>query len=622
MKFNSTAFPTITKIISIFLLFLMFALHYLSIPLWDSDFWWHIASGRYIVTSLSLPEQDPFCFTSSLEENKNPFPEWENFILKQYWLSQIIFYFIYDSFGTAGIIILRTLLLLLTLVIIFWRLQRWSVNIPLSFIFLFVVFATSLMFTGERPVLFTIFFCVLTFFLIEDFRDRKSKCIFLLVPLMLLWSNMHGGFIIGVMVISLFMLGEGINILLKKSVFKKPEIFTLYSALVLATGVSLINPTGWDAFYITVNIPFKFKTIHENIQEYYSLYHYFISKVYPLPYPYVFLALMFPIIVLLRNRNIELSHIMLLSFLLVPSLLARRFIIYYVVTAAMILGKEIDIILNNLFRKKLPQASTKKIMIMLTLTVSLSVILYSFRYIYDYDKPTFDVAKTSYVPVDAVTFLEKNKISGNMFNDYGYGGYLSWRLYPTHKTFIDTRSLNISVKMEYGWIIDTLEPGDINAENSSVSQKPLWELLLNHYNVTHVILSVVGHFSQINPIILALTESKNWTPVYTDQMSAIFIKNIPQNSDLIKEKQIPEEEIYNTIIFQSAKNALQNEVNPRSLVSLGDIFHKMKRFKDALAAYRYALDRMPGNTVILNKISQIENALKQQKANNTEESSQ
>jgi len=43
---------------------------------------------------------------------------------------------------------------------------------------------------------------------------------FSVVPLMLLWSNMHGGFIIGVMVISLFMLGEGINILLKKSVFK------------------------------------------------------------------------------------------------------------------------------------------------------------------------------------------------------------------------------------------------------------------------------------------------------------------------------------------------------------------------------------------------------------------
>jgi|WetSurSiteA1Bulk_404760.scaffolds.fasta_scaffold00409_4 hypothetical protein len=620
MKLNNPAFLNIAKIISIFFLFLIFALHYLSIPLWDSDFWWHIANGRYIVTSGSLPEQDPFCFTSSLKENKNPFPEWENFILKQYWLSQIIFYFIYDSFGTAGIIILRTLLLLLTLVIIFWRLQRWSVNLPLSFIFLSIVFITSLMFTGERPVLFTIIFCVLTFLLIEDFRDRKSKCIFLLIPLMLLWSNMHGGFIIGVMVISLFMLGEGINILLKKSVFTKQEIFTFYSALVLAIGVSLINPTGWDAFYITVNIPFKFKPIHENIQEYYSLYYTFMFKVHSLPYSYVFLALMFPIIVLLRRRNIELSHIMLLGFLLVPSLLARRFIIFYVVTAAMILGKEINIILNDLFRKKLSPVSIRKIMIMLTLTASLSAILYSVRYIYDYDKPTFDVAKTSYTPVDAVTFIENNKIWGNMFNDHGYGGYLSWRLYPTHKTFVDTRSLNILVKMEYAWIINTLEYDDINAENSSVSQKPLWELLFNHYNVTYVFLPVVNQFSQINPIILALTESKNWTPVYTDQMSAIFMKNIPQNSDLIKEKRIPKEEIYNTIIFQSAKNALQNEVNPRSLVSLGDIFYRMKRLKDALAAYRYALDRMPGNTVILDKITQIENDLKQQKANNKEES--
>jgi len=127
---------------------------------------------------------------------------------------------------------------------------------------------------------------------------------------------------------------------------------------------------------------------------------------------------------------------MLLSFLLVPTSVSPPIHNLLCSNGRNDPGKEIDIILNNLFRKKLPQASTKKIMIMLTLTVSLSVILYSFRYIYDYDKPTFDVAKTSYVPVDAVTFLEKNKISGNMFNDYGYGGYLSWRLYPTIKPLL------------------------------------------------------------------------------------------------------------------------------------------------------------------------------------------
>ena len=195
--YDNPAILNTIKIFSIIILFAAFILSYLSFSLWDYDFWWHIATGGYIVSTGSLPDKDPFSYTSSLEENRNPFPEWENFILKQYWFSQIIFYLIYDNTGPAGIIILRALLLTMTLIMVLWRLQRWHVSFPVSFIFIFILFLATLKTVGERPVLITILFTAVVLFLLEDFKDSRTRRIFLLAPLMLLWSNMHGGLLLG-----------------------------------------------------------------------------------------------------------------------------------------------------------------------------------------------------------------------------------------------------------------------------------------------------------------------------------------------------------------------------------------------------------------------------------------
>src|SRR4030042_5359560 len=103
---------------------------------------------------------------------------------------------------------------------------------------------------GERPVLFSILFTSVILFLLEDFRDRKNKTLFFIVPVMLLWSNMHGGFLLGVIIISVFILGEVIKVFLRKSNFTKREMKIFYSATGLAIIASFMNPSGWDSFFL------------------------------------------------------------------------------------------------------------------------------------------------------------------------------------------------------------------------------------------------------------------------------------------------------------------------------------------------------------------------------------
>lgn len=610
MNFTNPSFLKAVKLAAVIILFSSFAISYLSVPLWDSDFWWHISNGRYIVASGSLPQKDPFCFTSALEENKNPFPEWENFILKQYWLSQIIFYFIYDYSGIAGIIIARSLLLILLLILVFWRLQRWSVSFPVAFLFTFAVFIASLKATGERPVLFTILFTALIYFLLEDFREKKKKRILLLVPLMLLWCNLHGGFIIGIAVIIAFMFGEGINFFLKKSAYSRKDILLFSSTAILAIGASFINPTGWDAVFISINIPFKYKIIHENIQEYFSPFVFYKSKYHSLPYEYILMVSIFPLIFFLRSKKIDFSHLIVLFIFLISSISARRFMIYYVIIGAMILGKELDIVTNSFLKKRLSTVGYQKIMAALTCLAFLSSVAFFSGNTYSHEGFQFEVASNYSVPVGAVDFIEKNNLSGNMLNDYGYGGYISWRLYPHKKTFIDTRALNIPVRMEYGWIVNASGITDINKSASGMSNDLLWERLFSHYDINYVVLSVVNPISQIYPLIFELTESRDWVPVYSDQLSVIFVRNISCNNDIIKNSRIPTEEVYTTIIYQGAHRALNNKTNPRSLISLGDVFYRMQRLEDALKAYRYALSRMPDDQGVQKKIAQLESEIK------------
>ena len=69
-----SSFKTVEyALISLF--FVVCFLTFLKVDLWDYDFWWHIATGRYIVETGSLPDKDPFSYTSTLEENKISSPK-------------------------------------------------------------------------------------------------------------------------------------------------------------------------------------------------------------------------------------------------------------------------------------------------------------------------------------------------------------------------------------------------------------------------------------------------------------------------------------------------------------------------------------------------------------------
>jgi len=578
--------------------------------LFDWDFWWHISTGRYIVETHSIPASDPFSFTSEMPENKNLFPERENFILKQYWLAQVLFYLIYDLSGPKGMILLRTLVLSGMLLLVLYRLRKWDVSFYVSFVSVFLLFAVASRHIGERPVLFTILFTPLTFIILEGFKSRQKKLIFFLPPLMLLWANFHGGFIIGIFIILVFMAGEGLKIFFKQVKYTRNEMILFYTATISALFLSYINPTGWDAFSIAFSPEYKF--MEEGVQEYASLFYIYKERLFPVNYGSVAFLCLFPIILIARNKKMDITHILLLSGFFIMALRTGRFDIYYAAMASMILGRETDLLLKDLFKKRLPERIRTKMISALCIFTFLSATLFVVGST-KIEALNFGLATEFSVPKAAVDFIEENKIEGRILNDAGLGGYLTWRLYPWKKTFIDTRWLNYTPKVELYWVLNSRD--SIKNNKIAEGKMPLWERLLEHYDINIIFITPFDVYGQVISAVLTLTEGEKWVPVYGNSVNFIFVKNIPQNHDIITKHKKTKEYIYNLIILKACIFSQISNENPKYLLSIAQTFHKMGRLKESITAYEYALARSPHKEEIRKEIKKLEDELREKTRN-------
>ena len=131
----------------------------------------------------------------------------------------------------------------------------------------------------------------------------------------------------------------------------------------------------------------------------------------------------------------------------------------------------------------------------------------------------FGLGRVNY-PEEAMNFLEKSGLEGNMFNDYSSGCFLIERLYPLKKVFLDGRNTI------YGAKFITENYGDC------LKNPALFEDLVKKYDINYVFLYY--GFSSMVALIPHLNYSQNWQLVYLDDKVCIFARNIERNASLIK----------------------------------------------------------------------------------------
>ena len=208
----------------------------------DADVGWHIRTGEYILDHHAVPHVDLYSFSKP----NAPWYAWE-------WLTDVLDGSLHRIAGLKGIVLLAAVLIGLFALTLVRRMVARDAHLFVALIVaLLGVGACSIHFLA-RPHLMTLLLLSISVWAIEEDRKRRtsenSRRIWWLVPLAVVWTNLHGGFLSLIAVLGLATVGSAIEALFGNEFDSSRTIrdAVRYGKLTLAcAAASLVNPYGWN----------------------------------------------------------------------------------------------------------------------------------------------------------------------------------------------------------------------------------------------------------------------------------------------------------------------------------------------------------------------------------------
>jgi len=499
-----------------------------SMEIKDLDLWLHLRMGYWICHHGFVPSYDVLSCTIAGKP-------WVN----HEWLFQVLVYQIQHGFGFNGLISMQSLVVAVTFLVLLFLVYNRDRQSLVVYTLLMVLMVYQTRFT-IRPDIFSLLFFVLYIYILS-IHINKRWAIWALVVLQILWSNMHGFFFFGPLLIALGILSE----LIKRRLPLPYEWNTVgrlsdkeYGALKKMLPVLLlaccVNPLTFQGAWYPVSVFFSLGGDNKI----------FFNHIYELQKPitagniftdaysfYKTLIVVSALSFVFNRRKIDISSLLVWAIFLGFSLAAIRNLIYFATAAYMvIIVNAISISWENIVPLRF---SSSKFKHMTGIAFKLGVMLWMLNYglqlsgdgYFDFDtynrkSEFFGVSKRSY-PYKAVDFLLREHIKGNFFNDFNSGAYLVGRTNPGIKVFIDGRT------EEYG--------ADFFETYQKIWQKGnphVFAYFEKKDNITGALLN--NAHQQIPEDVLKMFHSfKNWSIVYLDDDAVIFLKQTPANKPFI-----------------------------------------------------------------------------------------
>lgn len=406
------------KVNKINVLLFMFGVFVLFSAPTDPDFGWHLKYGEYLFTHGRLLRENLFSYTFA---NYN----WAN----SYWLSEGIFYFFTFVFGDVyGPVVLSLTLSAIGSSALLYILSKQQIqDSTKTVVFALLILVLSIFEVSVRPIFFSsIFFLILIHILLH-----KESYIKFLPLLFLIWANMHADFVLGLFVFGIFVFFKLVDFKTKKLKYDSSLIFLALSIL-----VTLVNPYF---FHLQLTLlkeaqPLQFSHVNE-----------WKGLKFHDPLLYAAYSALMVVVLLFSGRycrkKYNLWYLLVLLFFTLLSFFAVYFLrVVYVLGIFLIctcfddlwfpiLKKMNYFTIQQLLRIQL----AIKIVAVMIVFVSVALFLWKLH-----KAANIALWSGERFPYDAVSYIRENNLSGNMFNEYNWGGYLIWQL-PEKRTFIDGR---------------------------------------------------------------------------------------------------------------------------------------------------------------------------------------
>jgi hypothetical protein len=460
----------------------------------DTDMYWHLRTGQYILQTRTIPATDPFSSTMLGQP-------W----IDVYWVAQVMLYLTYVIGGTAALAFLVAALVLLAFVFV-WKQMAGGVFLR-AFVLILAATTASVVWT-PRPQMATFVLTAALSYILYLYKWKRIDRLWWLPPMFILWVNLHGGFISGFIVLGAYLIGELLNnLLVSINLLKRAEHTEIidwlrWRKLLIVTFVSgavlLINPFTINALLLpfkTVNIG----TLQNFIEEWAAPdFHQLYQQ------PMLWMLLLTLCALGWSGRRLDMTQAMLLVIFAYISFLARRNIGLFALICAPILMSQLQALWNKSpwadrhLSRGLPVLNG-----LLLVVISLAAVV---KIIYPVLPTVQAKAERDNLPVAAADWIIQNKPSGNMFNSYNWGGYFVWRLWPDYPVFVDGRTD----------VYNTFLAEYIQA----IFLQPDYETVFDRHGIGFIVIE------QNSALSTMLAQSDRWALVYRDEQAAIFTRQL------------------------------------------------------------------------------------------------
>ncbi|MCX6275551.1 MAG: hypothetical protein NTV09_10130 [Bacteroidetes bacterium] len=421
----------------------------------EPDLWWQIRTGEWILEHHEVPKQDVFSYTMNGTE-------WIN--IK--WGFEVLAALVTKIAGPESVFFIQSIVncllvfFLLKLSILLFR-KNGIENPPTqsSFLlsgvitFLVLMIGTEYRMIG-RPEMFSHLFTILFLVLLEKNRLSPSRQIYIIIPLQLLWANMHEAFGIGIVILAIYTVSAWIDRMFSKD--NKSDAIQLSLISIAAIASVVINPNGIDLLTRPFNIlnqvySNKYTTelldftapewwkkeayigmlfslvsiltmlaMKKNEKSKYTQFQRFVLKINN---PYLITVIAFFYLGLTAYRN-----------LIFISLICFPVFHYFVFLGLRRWSNK---------AKRIEKYAVHASIVLLVLFYVAIVSNKYYKFTNSRDRFGLEVLSINN-PTGAADYIQKNNLRNKVcFSDYLTSSYLLWKLQPEFKTYIDLRDLDV-----------------------------------------------------------------------------------------------------------------------------------------------------------------------------------
>ncbi len=435
----------------------------------DEDIWWHLQTGRWILAHHAVPTQDMFSGHAAGQP-------W----IAYSWLFDVLASRLFDFGGYRAMLALSTFGLLAYTAWATVFLGRFT-SLRRAMILAFAAYTAVMPLKSPRPWLFTILFFAAELTLLWIARERNRPALLLpIVPLFALWANIHIQFVYGLALIGLFAL-EG---LLPAEPARRLRSVWLWLLLGTSSLATLVNPYGWNLYrvvaqYATQTAPLTY-----------------VSEMQAMPFRNVmnWMALLLICAAFFALGCARRKNLLLITVLAVScscGFRSQRDVWFPVTFAIVALGSS----QRQSFRPTARQ--TYRIALPLTVAVTFCFLTLDPRF----SDTALRNAIEHRFPAKASAYIESHALRGPLFNPYGWGGYLIWRL-PNLPVSIDGRA--------------TLYEATLAASADAVRGAKNWQRDTDLKKAKTILLE------QGCPLASVLRSDTHYRLLYEDSVAAVF----------------------------------------------------------------------------------------------------